>query len=174
VTTTQRANDLDVLIYATGFDAVTGAFDRIDIRGCEAQPLRAAWADGPVTYLGLQTPGFPNLFTLVGPHNVSTFCNMPRCIEQNVDWVTACLANAIEQGATRVEATMPAALEWTEHVYETVDRLLLSKVDSWFHGVNSNVANKKRTPLIYGGGLPLYRQRCDEVVADGYAGFAIS
>ena len=87
-----------MIIYATGFDAITGAFDRIDIRGVGGRRLRDKWADGPRTYLGLQIAGFPNLFTLVGPHNAATFCNIPRCIEQNVDWVTALLRHMREQG----------------------------------------------------------------------------
>ena len=174
VTTTARDHPLDFLVFATGFDAVTGAFDQIDVRGVGGSTLRAAWANGPVTYLGLQVPGFPNLFTVAGPHNVSTLCNMPRCIEQNVDWVTDCIRHVLARGANRIEASVPSAGEWTAHTYETVDRLLLSKVDSWFHGVNSNLPGKRRRPLIYAGGLPRYRERCDEVAAAGYEGFLIS
>jgi cation diffusion facilitator CzcD-associated flavoprotein CzcO len=174
IRTTAAAHRLDAIVYATGFDAVTGAFDAIDFRGAGGRTLREAWADGPVTYLGLQTPGFPNLFTLVGPHNVSTFCNMPRCIEQNVDWVSACIEHVSRAGATRIEASAEAAAAWTRHVHETVERLLLSRVDSWFTGMNRNLPEKRRTPLIYAGGLPLYRTRCDEVAAAGYAGFVIA
>ena len=173
IRTTEHDYDLDVIVLATGFDAVTGAFSAIDIRGVDGRQLGDAWADGPRTLLGLQTPGFPNMFTVGGPHNVSTFCNMPRCIEQNVDWITECIGQARVSGASRVEATDAAAEEWTQHVHQTVDRLLLSKVDSWFHGVNANLPDKKRTPLIYAGGLPTYRERCDEVAANGYAGFSI-
>ena len=173
IRTTAAEYPLDLIVYATGFDAVTGAFSKIDIRGVGNQTLTGAWAEGPLTFLGLQTPGFPNLFTIVGPHNVSTFCNMPRCIEQNVDWVCACIEHVEGLGASRIEASREAAAAWTDHVHETVDRLLLSKVDSWFLGVNSNLPHKKRTPLIYAGGLPLYRERCDEVTANGYAGFLI-
>jgi cation diffusion facilitator CzcD-associated flavoprotein CzcO len=174
VTTTARDYPLDFLVFATGFDAVTGAFDQIDVRGVGGNTLSEAWSSGPVTYLGLQTPGFPNLFTVAGPHNVSTLCNMPRCIEQNVDWVTDCISHVLGRGASRIEASVPAADEWTAHTYETVDRLLLSKVDSWFHGVNSNLPGKRRGPLIYAGGLPRYRERCEEVAAAGYEGFLIS
>ena len=99
---------------------------------------------------------------------------MTRCIEQNVDWVTACLRFVDERDATRVEATADAAAEWTVHVRESADRLLLSKVDSWFTGMNKNVPRAQRTPLIYAGGLPLYRERCDAIAAAGYEGFAIS
>jgi cation diffusion facilitator CzcD-associated flavoprotein CzcO len=173
VKTSNAHYDLDMLIYATGFDAITGAFDRIDIRGRAGRPLREAWAEGPRTYLGLQIEGFPNLFTLVGPHNAATFCNIPRCIEQNVDWVTALLGWMRERGHTRVEATPAAQREWTQHVYDTGRRMLFTQVDSWMMGINSNVAGKdRRTFIVYAGGAPRYREKCDEVAAAGYAGFA--
>src|SRR5512132_3818970 len=108
-----------MIIYATGFDAITGAFDRIDIRGRGGRRLREQSAERPRTYLGLQIEGSPNLFTLVGPHNAATFCNIPRCIEQNVDWVTALIAHMRGQGHTRVEATREAEGEWTQHVHDT-------------------------------------------------------
>src|SRR6185436_12434201 len=130
---------LDMLIYATGFDAITGAFDRIDVRGRGGRRLRDTWADGPRTYLGLQIEGFANLFTLVGPHNAATFCNIPRCVEQNVDWVTALIAHMRESGHVRVEATREAEGEWTQHVHDTGRRMLFTQVDSWMMGINSNV-----------------------------------
>jgi hypothetical protein len=99
---------------------------------------------------------------------------MPRCIEQNVDWVSACLAHLSEAGATRIEASESAAAAWTQHVHESASRLLLSRVDSWFTGVNRNLPGKKRVPLIYAGGLPLYRERSNEIAAGGYAGFVIA
>src|SRR5262249_3685586 len=108
VKTSDAEYHVDTLIYATGFDAITGSFDRIDIRGRAGQRLKDKWADGPRTYLGLQIAGFPNLLTLVGPHNAATFCNIPRCIEQNVDWVTDLLRYMRERRLTRVEAG-PAA-----------------------------------------------------------------
>jgi cation diffusion facilitator CzcD-associated flavoprotein CzcO len=174
ICTTATEHPLDLIVYATGFDAVTGAFGQIEFHGVRGRTLGDAWEDGPVTFLGLQTPGFPNLFTIVGPHNASTFCNMPRCIEQNVDWVSACIEQLSRSGATRIEASAEAAAAWTQHVHETVERLLLSRVDSWFTGVNRNLPDRKRTPLIYAGGLPLYRKRCEEVAASGYAGFVIA
>jgi len=163
---------LDMLIYATGFDAVTGAFDRIDIRGRAGRRLRDKWADGPRTFLGLQVEGFPNLFTLVGPHNAATFCNIPRCIEQNVDWVTTLIAHMRERGHSRVEPTPAAEQEWLQHVHETGRRMLFTRVDSWMMGINTNVAGKQtRTFIVYAGGAPKYREKCDEVAAAGYAGF---
>jgi cation diffusion facilitator CzcD-associated flavoprotein CzcO len=172
VKTSDAEYEADMIIYATGFDAITGAFDRIDVRGVGGRRLRDKWADGPRTYLGLQIVGFPNLFTLVGPHNAATFCNIPRCVEQNVDWVTALIGYMREQGHTRVEATADAERDWTEHVHDTGRRMLFTQVDSWMMGINSNVAGKqKRTFIVYAGGAPKYREKCDEVAARGYVGF---
>jgi cation diffusion facilitator CzcD-associated flavoprotein CzcO len=174
IETRDAAFEFDMIIYATGFDAITGAFDRIDIRGRGGRSLKDKWADGPRTFLGLQTEGFPNMLTLVGPHNSATFCNIPRCIEQNVEWVTELLRYMQEHGFERVEASGAAEDAWTEHVYETSRRLLLTKVDSWFMGINSNLPGKnKRTFLLYAGGAPAYRERCDEVAANGYEGFLL-
>ena len=164
----------DMIVYATGFDAITGGFDRVDIRGRDGQRLREKWADGARTYLGLQIEGFPNLLTLIGPHNAATFCNMPRCIEQNVDWVTDLLVHMRDRGLTRVEATPAAERSWTAHANEVASRLLASQVDSWMTRVNQNVAgHQKRTFVAYAGGAPKYRQKCDEVAAAGYEGFEL-
>ncbi|MBK8131766.1 MAG: NAD(P)/FAD-dependent oxidoreductase [Gammaproteobacteria bacterium] len=171
VKTSVREYDLDILIYATGFDAVTGVFRRIDIRGKDGQSLTDKWAGGPETYLGMQVAGFPNMFMLVGPHNGATLCNIPRCIEQNVEWVTNCLAYMKEHNFQRIEATREAELAWTEHVYEYAQKSLLSKADSWFTG--ANVPGRKRTVLLYVGGQDNYRKKCDEVVARNYEGFAL-
>jgi cation diffusion facilitator CzcD-associated flavoprotein CzcO len=172
VKTSDVEYEADMIIYATGFDAITGAFDRIDVRGVGGRRLRDKWADGPRTYLGLQIEGFPNLFTLVGPHNAATFCNIPRCVEQNVDWVTALIGHMREKGHARVEATAEAERDWTEHVHDTGRRMLFTQVDSWMMGINSNVAGKqKRTFIVYAGGAPKYREKCDEVAARGYVGF---
>ena len=172
IRTSDVERELDMIVYATGFDAITGAFDRIDVRGVGGRRLRDKWAEGPRTYLGLQIVGFPNLFTLVGPHNAATFCNIPRCIEQNVDWVTALIAHMRAEGHARVEATAEAERDWTEHVHDTGRRMLFTQVDSWMMGINSNVAGKqKRTFIVYAGGAPKYREKCDEVAAGGYVGF---
>jgi cation diffusion facilitator CzcD-associated flavoprotein CzcO len=172
VKTSDAEYEVDMIIYATGFDAITGAFDRIDIRGRGGRRLREKWADGPRTYLGLQIEGFPNLFTLVGPHNAATFCNIPRCIEQNVEWVTALIAHMREKGHVGVEATIEAEQDWTQHVHDTGRRMLFTRVDSWMMGINSNVAGKqKRRFVVYAGGAPRYREKCDEVAARGYVGF---
>jgi cation diffusion facilitator CzcD-associated flavoprotein CzcO len=175
IRTSETDYAFDMIVYATGFDAITGAFDRIDIRGRAGQRLRDKWADGPRTFLGLQVAGFPNMLTLVGPHNAATFCNIPRCIEQNVDWVTALLRHMRENGYRRIEPTLAAEAAWTEHVHQTAARLLAIDVDSWMTGVNRNVPGRqKRTFMAYAGGAPKYRERCDEIAANGYAGFVLS
>ncbi len=166
-----REVELDILIYATGFDAVTGAFSRIDIRGEGGKTLQEKWADGPHTYLGIQTVGFPNMFTLVGPHNGATFCNIPRCIEQNVDWVTKLINYMEEKHLAKVEPTEQAEEEWTDHVNEVGAMTLFSQVDSWFMGINQNIPNRKRTMLLYAGGNPAYREKCEAVEANNYEGF---
>jgi cation diffusion facilitator CzcD-associated flavoprotein CzcO len=171
IRTSERERAFDLIIYATGFDPVTGALDRIDIRGVDGLKLRDKWADGPRTHLGLQIAGFPNLLTLVGPHNAATFCNIPRCIEQNVEWATALLHFVREHGYRRFDATLDAEDGWTRHVHETSERMLFTKVDSWFMGINSNLPGKQqRRFLVYAAGAPTYREKCDEVAASGYAG----
>jgi cation diffusion facilitator CzcD-associated flavoprotein CzcO len=172
IRTSDTEREFDMIIYATGFDAVLGGFNRIDIRGLNGQSLKEKWAEGPRTYLGLQVEGFPNLFTLVGPHNAATFCNIPRCIEQNVEWVAGAIGHMQEKGLQRIAATRAAEDAWTEHVYETGSKLLFTQVDSWFMGINSNLPGRnKRTFLLYAGGAPSYREKCDEVAAKGYEGF---
>ncbi len=175
IKTSDAEYEFDMIIFATGFDAITGSFDRIDITGRGGQKLKDKWSDGPHTYLGLQSVGFPNMLTLVGPHNAATFCNLPRCIEQNVEWVTDLLKHMRDKGLTRIEATPAAEEAWTNHVHDSAARLLLMSVDSWMTGVNKNVAGRqKRTFMAYAGGAPKYRQKCDEVVAHGYEGFALA
>ena len=161
----------DVIIYATGFDAVTGAFNKIDIQGTGGQTLKDKWADGPRTYLGLQSAGFPNLFTVVGPHNGATFCNIPRCIEQNVEWVTDCLRHMGEHNYARIAATLEAEEAWTAHVKEVAEGTMLLDTPSWF--VGANIPGKKRTFLMYAGGSPAYRQKCDDIAAKDYQGFML-
>ena len=174
IETSAAAHEFDMIIYATGFDAVTGGFAKIDIRGVGGRALKDKWADGPVTFLGLQIEGFPNLFTLVGPHNAASFCNIPRCIEQNVEWVTDLLRHMRDTGLRRVEATARAAAQWTAHVHEMADRMLFTTVDSWFTGINSNLpGRRKRGVLLYAGGAPAYREKCDNVAANGYEGLVL-
>jgi len=166
--------EFDMIIYATGFDAVTGGFDKIDIRGQDGRRLKDKWGKGPRTYLGLQVEGFPNMLTLVGPHNAASFCNIPRCIEQNVEWVADLFAHIKEHGIKRIEPTLAAEDAWTEHVFDVGSKLLFTKVDSWFTGINRNIEGKdQRTFLLYAGGAPVYREKCDEVADNGYEGFVL-
>jgi cation diffusion facilitator CzcD-associated flavoprotein CzcO len=173
IKTTDNEYELDMIVYATGFDAVTGSFDRIDIRGVNGEKLKDHWADGPQTYLGLQVVGFPNMLTLVGPHNAATFCNIPRCIEQNVEWATDLIRYMRDNGQERISPRQESEDEWTKHVYETAEFSLLTKVDSWFMGVNQNLPDKKPTFMAYLGGAPAYRAKCDEEAASGYKGFLL-
>ena len=175
IQTSATHHELDFIIYATGFNAVLGGFEHLDVRGRDGQTLNDAWADGPRTMLGLTVPGFPNLFTLVGPHNAATFCNIPRCIEQNVEWVTDLVEYMDRHGHETVEATDAAAAAWTKHVHESAERMLLTKVNSWFNGVNSNLPGRQtRHFLLYAAGLPTFTRKCDEVAAGGYAGFGFN
>lgn len=169
-----QLHELDIIIYATGFDAVTGSLKRIDISGKGGQKLSDKWANGPRTLLGMQTVGFPNLFTLVGPHNGATFCNIPRCIEQNVEWVTNLISYMKGKDLHQIEPTLEAEDAWTAHVDETAAGTLFPTADSWFMGVNLNDPTKKRTFMLYAGGQRDYKARCDEVAAHNYRGFALS
>jgi cation diffusion facilitator CzcD-associated flavoprotein CzcO len=169
-----RSYEFDIIIYATGFDAVLGSFDRIDVRGVGGLTLKEHWADGPKTFLGLMSAGFPNLLTIVGPHNASTRCNIPRCIEQNVDWVSELVRYAEEHGITRFESTDEAEAEWSRHVEELAEGMLYTQVDSWLTGINTNVEGRSvRRVLQYQGGAPQYRERCDAVAAEGYEGMVL-
>jgi cation diffusion facilitator CzcD-associated flavoprotein CzcO len=175
IKTSNAGYEFDMIIYATGFDAVTGAFDRIEFHGTDGQVLKDYWADGPKTYLGLMSHGFPNMLTIVGPHNASTRCNIPRCIEQNVEWVSDLLGYAHERGITRFETTAEAEAEWSRHVEELAEGMLYTLVNSWMTGINTNVEGKNvRRVLQYQGGAPQYRARCDDVAARGYAGMVLS
>ena len=171
IKTTEHDYPFDVIIFATGFDAVTGALTRMDIRGEGGIALKDKWQDGPRTYLGLQVAGFPNLFTVVGAHNAANFCNVPRCGEQNVEWVTDCIRHMQDKKFERISATIEAEEAWRDHCEQVVSHTLFLKTDSWF--VGANIPGKKRVFLGYGGGLPRYREKCDEVAAAGYQGFIL-
>ena len=165
-------HDLDVIVFATGFDAVTGALRHIDIRGRDALSLQDKWADVPATYLGLQTAGFPNLFMITGPQSPSVLVNMPVAIEQHVEWIARCIAHVDSTGSTCIEPTLDAERAWVDHVNEIADATLFSKANSWYFG--ANIPGKHRAILPYVGGMAGYRQRCDEVAANDYEGFIVS
>ena len=164
--------DLDMIVYATGFDALTGPLEALGIRGRAGRSLTQTWADGPRTYLGLAVPGFPNLFTITGPGSPSVFTNMPTAIEQHVEWIGDCLAYLREHGIDAIEATEQATASWTEHVQEVANLTLYPKAASWYTG--ANIPGKPRSFLPYSGGLDNYSRKCDEVAANGYEGFALT
>jgi cation diffusion facilitator CzcD-associated flavoprotein CzcO len=171
IRTSDQERPFDVIVYATGFDAVTGAFDRIDITGVGGVRLRDLWDRGPSTYLGAFVHGFPNLVMLAGPQGASVSTNFPRAIEYAVDWATALLAHMRANGRTRVEATADAQAAWTEQVKDLYSMLLLRKAKSWFTGYNENVDGHDITRyLIYNGGAPRYRKTLDAIAAEGYPG----
>jgi cation diffusion facilitator CzcD-associated flavoprotein CzcO len=173
--TSGRDYDVDLIVYATGFDAMTGAFDRIDFIGAGGRRLREKWCDGPLTYLGLQTAGFPNLMMLAGPQSGSGFTNFGRGIEEMVDWTTALLAYAREHGYSRIDTTPESERAWGEHVKEMYDLLLLGKVQSWFTGFNSNIDGRDKMRLVaYNGGAPRYRKILGGVAEKGYEGFVLA
>lgn len=167
--------DLDVIVFATGFNAVTGALDRIDIRGRNGLTLKDAWADGPVTFLGLQTRGFPNFFTLVGPHNGSTFCNVGVCGALQGEWVTRMVGYMKARGLTCSEPTERAQDEWTEEVYRDFSRTLLAEANAWWvRVVEKPDGTIERRALVHVGGGPEYRKRCEQVAYHDYQGFEMS
>lgn len=174
IETVQCHYDLDVIIYATGFDTIVGALKRVEIRGVGGVLLKEKWKAGPQTYLGVQSAGFPNLFILVGPHSGATFCNIPRCIEEIVEWTAEFLGYLDAHGITRVEALREAEAEWTRHVYELADMTLFNEAESWFNGKNYNDPEAVRTFLLYAGGGPVYREKLRQVRDGGYEGFNLS
>ena len=174
VRTSDKEYEFDLIVYATGFDAITGPFDPIDFIGVDDQKLRDKWADRPVTYLGVQTEGFPNMLTFAGPQGGSVSTNFPRGIEQGVDWATKLIVHMKEHGYSRIEPTTEAEDEWSDHVKDMYGGLLLSKAKSWFTGFNTNVkGHDKPRYLIYNGGAPRYRKRLTEVVENDYEEFVM-
>jgi len=172
IKTRAREHKLDIIVFATGFDAMTGPLLKIDIRGRDGLALREAWAAGPSTYLGLQVPDFPNLFTVTGPGSPSVLCNMPVAIEQHVEWITDCIAHMRENGIDCCEAAAEAAQKWGEHVNAAAHATLLPlATHSWYLG--ANVPGKPRVFMPYAGGMARYRAICDDIAARGYEGFVM-
>jgi cation diffusion facilitator CzcD-associated flavoprotein CzcO len=172
IKTSDTEYEFDIIIYATGFDAITGSFDRIDIRGADGQRLKEVWKPGPRTYLGVLVKGFPNMMMLMGPH--TALGNIPRSIEYNVEWVTGLVRHVRAHDLTRVEATDAGVASWTDHVMSLGVGLLSNEVNSWMTGINSNVEGKQtRIIARYSGSAPAYRARCDEVAGQGYQELAL-
>ncbi len=167
IKTSDTEYEFDVIIYATGFDAVTGALTRIDIRGEGGQTFKDKWADGPRTYLGIQTAGFPNLFIATN----SAFCNYTVCAETIVEWISDCIRYVREKNFARIAPTPQAEEAWVEHANELATHTLLSDANSWF--VGANIPGKKRAFLLYANTAPAYRAKCAEVAAKGYEGFLL-
>jgi len=165
-----RDYPLDCIVFATGFDAMTGTLTKMDIRGRGGLSLREKWHAGPRTYLGLGLAAFPNLFTISGPGSPSVLTNMLVSIEQHVNWIAACLAYMREHGHTVIEATAQAEDAWVEHVNSVADRTLYPGCNSWYLGANVPGKTRVFMPLI---GYPPYVRKCEEVVAKGYEGFVL-
>jgi cation diffusion facilitator CzcD-associated flavoprotein CzcO len=172
VRTTTDEYDLDAIVFATGFDAMTGPLLGPDITGAGGVALRDKWAAGPRTYLGIATAGFPNLFTITGPGSPSVLVNMLVAIEQHVDWVADCMAYLRERSLASIDATVDAEDTWVDHVNQVAHRTLFPAADSWYMG--ANVPGKPRVFMPYIGGFPRYREICDDVAADDYRGFTLT
>ena len=171
IKTSAGLHELDILIFATGFDAGTGALTKADIRGRDGVLLRDAWeADGVRTTMGLQVHGYPNLFMTMAPFSpAAAFCNVPTCVQQQVDWISECIQFVRDQGRRSIEPSAEVEAKWVAHHDELANMMLISKTNSWYMG--SNVVGKPRRLLAYAGGVANYRQACDEVKARGYEGF---
>jgi len=164
--------DLDLIVYATGFDAITGGFDQIDIHGTNGIRLRDKWRDGPSTYLGIMTHGFPNLLMIAGPQSVSGSSNFPRAIETGVDWVTRLLVHALSRDVIRLEAREASERAWGDAVRSAQRKLLLQNGQGWFTGYNSNVSGHEAGRpryVAYWGGAVRYAAQLKDAEANGYS-----
>jgi len=169
IKTAARGYAFDAVVLATGFDAMTGAIERIDLVGCGGRRIKDHWAEGPRTYLGLMVAGFPNLFTITGPGSPSVLTNMINSIEQHVEWVADCLVALKQRQQTSIEASEEAEAAWCRHSAEAVTPSLLPQANSWYMG--ANVPGKPRMFMPYAGGLNNYTEICRQVAAKGYEGF---
>jgi cyclohexanone monooxygenase len=169
IRTSETEHELDAIVYATGFDAMTGALARIDIRGRGGRPLADAWAAGPRTYLGLMVAGFPNLFTITGPGSPSVLTNMIESIQQHVEWIGRCVSDLAAEGATTIEATTEAQDAWVDYVNSVAGFTLFPTCNSWYLGANVPGKTRVFMPLP---GFPTYVEQCEDIVADGYRGFS--
>jgi len=171
VRTAKGLVEVDAIVFATGFDAMTGAVSKIDIRGAKGQTLKDKWAAGPKTYLGLATVGFPNLFFVTGPGSPSVLSNMLPSIEQHVEWISDCIEHVSSRQARSIEPTPEAEEEWVHHVNDVAHTTLYPNCNSWYLG--ANVPGKTRVFMPYIG-VNTYVEKCRDVVAKGYEGFRIA
>jgi cyclohexanone monooxygenase len=172
VRTSAKEHELDMLVFATGFDAMTGPLKKIKIRGRGGKLLADKWQDGPHSYLGLAVAGFPNMFTITGPGSPSVLSNMPVSIEQHVEWITDCIEHLQKHGISVIEARADAEDQWTAHVSEVANASLMVTANSWYIG--ANIPGKPRVFMPYLGGVGPYRQKCSEIAQKGYEGFALA
>jgi cation diffusion facilitator CzcD-associated flavoprotein CzcO len=172
IKTAAGEHDLDVLVLATGFDAVTGGLTSIDIRGTQGETLKEKWAKGVRAHLGMAVAGFPNLLFVYGPQSPNAFCNGPTCAETQGDWIAQLLDHLRQRNYARVEATVAAEEAWRAQVLELADATLFPRADSWYLG--ANIPGKPREMLAFSGGLPAYLAKCRASAERGYEGFAIS
>jgi cyclohexanone monooxygenase len=170
--TTEADYAFDAIVFATGFDAMTGALKEIDIRVGNGPTLAEKWTGGPTTYLGLMVAGFPNMFTITGPGSPSVKTQMIVAIEQHMDWIADCLATLRQRGMTRIEPTADAERDWVKHVNDVADSTLYPLANSWY--VGANIPGKPRVFMPYVGGFAGYKKKCDAVAANGYEGFTMS
>ena len=167
IVTTEREFEFDLIIYATGFDAILGSYNKIDIVGVNGRRLKEQWSEELSTFLGIQINNFPNLFMILGPH--ALLGNNPRSIEFNVEWITDLIEHMTAQNLTRAEATAKAVASWYQHVLEQGEGLLANQIDSWMTGINSNLdGRQERIVARYSGTQSTFRKRCNEVVEIGY------
>jgi cation diffusion facilitator CzcD-associated flavoprotein CzcO len=170
VKTTDQEYDFDIIVFATGFDALTGSLVKMDIEGRDHRKLKDYWSAGPRTYLGLQVPGFPNMFTVTGPGSPSVLCNMPPAIEQHVNWITNCIKHMESKGLKVIETPEASSDYWQQQVNAVANETLLPTVKhSWYLG--ANVPGKPQVFMPYAGGLARYTKVCNDVAAKGYEGF---
>jgi len=177
IKTTEKEYEFDIIVYATGFDAITGAYDHIDIRGVGGRRLREDWREGPSTFLGVLVHGYPNMLMPTGPQSGSASTNFPRGIESGVNWCTDLLEHLWEEGYVRAEATETAQSEWSAHVAKMYSYMLMRKAKGWFTGYNSNVEGHEEGTIryvVYNGGSPKYMARIRDVAEKGYEGMVLT
>lgn len=172
IQTADAEYELDVIIFATGFDAVTGTFEKLNLEGRNGTTLEEKWNAGPRTYLGLGTHEFPNVFTITGPQSPSVLANMTVAIEQHVEWVTDTIEHMLDTGSAYIEPTDHAEDDWVAHVEELADETLYTEAKSWYMG--ENIPDKPSTFMVYCGGLTEYNDKLDEAVENGYEGFQLA
>ena len=172
--TKEEEYELDILVFATGYDGMTGPLFKIDIRGKDGVTLKEKWEEGSMvrTYLGLTTAGFPNFFMITGPESPSVLVNMPAAIEQHVEWIADCIEYMHEHEVEIIESTAEAEEAWSKHCRDVAEMTLYVKTDSWYTG--ANIAGKPRSFLIYLGGFDVYKQKCNEIAAADYRGFTLT